>query len=84
MSPLPQLLPHTRARARAEVRYWRAVLVCWGYHIRPFDMLADRRHWRWQKPSPCGRQKWAALTSAERAAIAAALQHRHDQTGGDR
>jgi hypothetical protein len=25
-----------------------------GYWIRPYDMLADRRRWRWQKARRCG------------------------------
>jgi hypothetical protein len=24
-----------------------------GYKVRPFDMLADRRRWFWQRPAPC-------------------------------
>lgn len=27
-----------------------------SYTIRPFDMLADRRRWFWQRPAPCARQ----------------------------
>lgn len=26
-----------------------------AYWLRPFDTLADRRHWRWQRPQPCRR-----------------------------
>lgn len=73
MSPLPQLLPHTRARARARLGYWHAVLVCWGYHVRPYDMVADRRRWFWQKPTRCG----AALTRAQLAAIEAWVTRMH-------
>jgi len=25
-----------------------------GYWIRPYDMLADRRRWRWQPRQRCG------------------------------
>ena len=25
-----------------------------GYWIRPYDMLADRRRWRWQPRKRCG------------------------------
>jgi len=64
MSPLP-LLPATRAR-----------LVDLGYWIRPFDMLADRRRWRWQPTAPCGRQKWAALTPQQQAALQEWAQQR--------
>lgn len=32
----------------------RAWLIELGYLIKPYDMLADRRHWRWQKPMRCG------------------------------
>jgi hypothetical protein len=32
--------------------------LCWavesvGYWIRPYDMLADRRRWRWQPQQRC-------------------------------
>lgn len=30
--------------------YWWA-----SYAARPYDMLADRRRWFWQRPSLCGR-----------------------------
>lgn len=33
--------------------YWRLVLVEKSYIVRPFDMLADRRRWFWQRPEPC-------------------------------
>lgn len=32
----------------------RAYAVWLGYIIRPYDMLADRRRWFWQKPQRCG------------------------------
>jgi hypothetical protein len=35
----------------AEV-YWLAETV--GYWIRPYDMLADARRWRWQPRQRCG------------------------------
>jgi hypothetical protein len=25
-----------------------------GYWVRPYDMLADRRRWRWQPAQRCG------------------------------
>jgi hypothetical protein len=37
-------------RLLAEVRFWLGRL---GYWVRPFDMLADRRRWRWQSATPC-------------------------------
>lgn len=34
--------------------YW---IASWwwsaSYAIRPYDMLADRRRWFWQPPTPC-------------------------------
>lgn len=41
-------------RIHAELSYWRAVLIEWGYVVRPYDMIADRRRWRWQHSEPCG------------------------------
>ena len=35
----------------AEVRYAASSL---GYWVRPYDMLADRRRWRWQPRQRCG------------------------------
>jgi len=35
---------------RAEVRH---AVVMAGYWIRPYDMFADRRRWRWQPPEVC-------------------------------
>lgn len=32
---------------------WLALRV--GYAIRPYDMLADRRRWRWQPATRCWR-----------------------------
>ena len=31
---------------------WAAQTV--GYWVRPYDMLADRRRWRWQPRQRCG------------------------------
>lgn len=31
----------------------RCEIVMLGYHIRPFDMLADQRRWFWQPRTPC-------------------------------
>lgn len=35
---------------------WRLRYVWWRvvYWVRPFDMLADRRRWRWQPAQGCG------------------------------
>lgn len=43
---------------RAHLRLLSACFV-WvadtiGYWIRPYDMLADRRRWRWQPAQRCG------------------------------
>lgn len=45
-----------------------------GYWARPYDMLADRRRWRWQPPTPCGRQRLVELPPAERASLVAAVR----------
>jgi hypothetical protein len=39
-----------------------------GYAVRPYDMLADARRWRWQKPQRCG---WFETPPPE---VTAALQ----------
>ena len=31
-----------------------ALLVYASYWVRPYDMLADRRRWFWQKATRCG------------------------------
>lgn len=40
------------------LRYgWSLAVWAWqrlGYVIRPYDMLADRRRWRWQPARRCG------------------------------
>ena len=40
------------------LRYgWALVVWAWtsvGYAIRPYDMLADRRRWRWRPAQRCG------------------------------
>lgn len=33
-------------RLLCALAYWSVVEV--GYWVRPYDMLADRRRWRWQ------------------------------------
>lgn len=38
-------------RAWVEVRY---VAETAGYWLRPYDMLADRRRWCWQRRQRCG------------------------------
>jgi len=38
-----------------KVRGWLTwMLARFGYWLRPYDMLADRRRWRWQPAQPCG------------------------------
>lgn len=44
-------------RLRARVR-WAIVCIRWAlavaaYRVRPFDAVADRRRWAWQKPQRC-------------------------------
>lgn len=56
--------------------------LCWlaetvGYWVRPYDMLADARRWRWQARQPCGfgsGSTWHLLAeaSARKAKAAAA------------
>lgn len=31
---------------------WFLVMV--GYKLRPYDVIADRRRWIWQRPTRCG------------------------------
>lgn len=81
--------PGLVAWVKAEARYLRAVLCQAGYWVRPYDMLADRRHWRWQRPAPCGRVALASLTPQQltdlEAAVHAAVRERtgrgEDRTG---
>lgn len=54
----------------------RAYLDAWSYILRPYDMVADRRRWRWQRAAPCGRAVWAALPPADRAEIERAVAER--------
>lgn len=46
-----------RVHAGAAVRFvgWWLYLhaIRWGYLIRPYDMLADRRRWCWQRCTRC-------------------------------
>lgn len=49
---------------------WTAwLVVSVGYWIRPYDMLADARRWRWQPRAKCGRQVFAELPEPTRAAL---------------
>lgn len=34
------------------IRWW---LLRLGYAVRPYDMMADRRRWRWQPAQQCSR-----------------------------
>lgn len=61
---------------RAELRYVRAALECWGYIIRPYDMLTDARRWRWQRPAECGRRAVARLAPEQLEEIHRAIQGR--------
>jgi len=59
------------------LRWWCAWLR-WaaqtaGYAVRPYDMLADARRWRWRRPAPCGRAWWAELPPHARAEIIRAV-----------
>jgi hypothetical protein len=41
------------------IRAWlRWALTRIGYAIRPYDMLSDRRRWRWQPRTRCSRIWW--------------------------
>ncbi len=45
----------SRARTTLGLRWWPK--ETWGqlsYAIRPYDMLADRRRWFWQRRQRCG------------------------------
>lgn len=59
-----------------------------GYWIRPYDMIADRRRWRWQRRAKCGSQLIAELprrrgktADALRALVAAANRAYESRTG---
>lgn len=52
----------------------RGAMVALGYAVRPFDVVADRRRWRWQRTAPCGRQVFAQLPPDERAALTEAVR----------
>lgn len=45
----------------------RSAVGAIDYWVRPYDMLADARRWRWQPRTPCGRY---VLTDAEREQLA--------------
>lgn len=53
-------LAYGGASLRVRLRYW----------IRPFDMLADRRRWRWQPAQPCG---LGAFSEEQREAVTEAV-----------
>lgn len=46
------------AYVRFAVAYVRWLVESVGYTIRPYDMLADRRRWRWQGRTRCGPPPW--------------------------
>jgi hypothetical protein len=66
----PVIVLDMRPRIVAELWALRHRLSYW---LRPYDMLADARRWRWQRPEPCGRQAWAQLAETRKQAILAAL-----------
>ena len=55
-------------RLRAEARH-AAVMA--GYWLRPYDMLADRRRWRWPPRQRCGLD---GVSPETRAALLAAVE----------
>ena len=63
------------------MRLLRYSLTNLGYLIRPYDMIADRRRWWWQRRAKCGSQVWAELPDDVKAQLAAAILRR--QTGRD-
>ncbi len=58
------------------VGYWlpRQAAINISYWIRPYDMLADARRWRWQKRQPCGLEVWHSMSAEDRAQILGALE----------
>lgn len=46
--------PDLPPRLVSYARLARAVATQWGYVLRPYDQLADRRRWRWQRAQRCG------------------------------
>lgn len=54
----PEEEPLKRAMFFAAVHIWYG-LASVGYLIRPYDMLADRRRWRWQ---PCHKCQHLTIT----------------------
>jgi NTP pyrophosphatase (non-canonical NTP hydrolase) len=52
-----------------DMRWIAASVATWaenlGYAIRPYDMLADRRRWFWQRRQPCGRSPEAVAMSRD-------------------
>ena len=66
-----RFLRYAAVRAWVEVR-WSA--ECFGYWIRPYDMLADARRWFWQPRQRCG---WpAGMSQAAVADVEAAVRRR--------
>lgn len=54
-----------------------------GYWLRPFDMIADRRRWRWQGRTRCGRQVWADAPPEAKAAVLDAIERFRGDEGGE-
>lgn len=59
---------------RAQLRQWLGDARYW---VRPFDMLGDRRRWRWQRRTPCSRM----LDPAERAVLTELVEDYQKRTG---
>jgi hypothetical protein len=66
-------IPWGPRRLWVEVRH-AAVMA--GYWLRPYDMLADRRRWRWQPRQPCGLN---GLPPETRAAVIAAIERMEER-----
>ena len=53
------------------IRAWLSwALGACGYWVRPYDMLADARRWRWQPRTPCQHGGFVIEEPAERKRMA--------------
>lgn len=73
MNPIAWAWAWIRAYARWLPAATADTLVSAWYWIRPYDLQADRRRWRWQPRQRCGTQVWAELLDAAKADLAAAV-----------
>lgn len=65
------MIRYLASRARTEVTYaWS----CAWYWVRPYDMLADRRRWRWRPRARCGSEVWASAPADVQAALSALVK----------